>query len=73
MRQYTVLRLLLAGFLFYIAWPYITLGTTLIEKVFWISWLSFLLLVVGSNFATMLQLSRPPVMEQDVQKKRMRG
>lgn len=64
MRQYTVLRLLLAGFLLYFAWPYIPEATTTIEKVFWGSWLSFLFLVIGGNLATSLQLARPPVMEQ---------
>jgi len=64
MRHYTILRLLLAGFLLYFAWPYIPQATTTIEKVFWGSWLTFLLLVIGGNLATSLQLTRTPVMEQ---------
>jgi len=69
MRHYTLLRLLLAGFLLYIAWPYLAEVNTTIEKVFWLSWLSFLLLVIGGNLATGLKLSRPPVMEQDIREK----
>lgn len=64
MRHYTILRLLLASFLLYFAWPYIPEATTQIEKVFWGAWLAFLFLVIGGNFATLLQLSRPPIMEQ---------
>ncbi len=67
MPYYTVLRLLLAAFLLYFAWPYIVQGGSILEKVFWLSWLSFLLLVIGGNLATGLRLSRPPVMEQEVQ------
>lgn len=70
MPYYTVLRLLLATFLLYFAWPYIVQGGSTLEKVFWLSWLSFLLLVIGGNLATGLRLSRPPVMEQEVQEQR---
>jgi len=66
MHYYTVLRLLLAGFLLYFAWPYISQAASMLERVFWASWLSFLLLVIGGNLATGLRLSRPPVMEQEV-------
>lgn len=65
MRHYTILRLLLASFLLYFAWPYIPEATTQIEKLFWGGWLVFLLLVVGGNLATVLRLSNPPVMEQE--------
>lgn len=65
MYHYTILRLLFAGFLLYFAWPYIPEATTQIEKIFWGGWLVFLLLVVGGNLATLLQLSSLPVMEQD--------
>lgn len=64
MQPYTILRLLFASFLLYFAWPYIPEAATQIEKLFWGGWLVFLLLVVGGNLATVLQLSKPPVMEQ---------
>jgi len=64
MHHYTILRILLAGFLLYFAWPYIPGAATQIEKIFWGSWLGFLLLVIGGNLLTLLELSRPPVMEQ---------
>lgn len=64
MHHYTILRLLLCGFLLYIAWPSITLGTTMVEKTFWICWLLFFCLVVGGNLATGLQISRPPKIEE---------
>lgn len=64
MQPYTILRLLFASFLLYFAWPYIPQATTQIEKLFWGTWLGFLLLVVGGNLATVLQLVSPPVMEQ---------
>lgn len=73
MHHYTVLRLLLCGFLLYIAWPYISLGTTLVEKTFWLSWLSFFCLVVGGNLATGLKLSRPPKIEERGDKVRGRA
>lgn len=65
MRQYTILRLLLALFLLYFAWPYIPTATTQLANIFWIVWLTFLVLVIGGNLATLLQLSSPPVMEQE--------
>lgn len=70
MRHYAILRLLLACFLLYFAWPFIPLATTLIEKLFWGAWLLFLLVVIGANFATLLQISKPPIMEQESEKKR---
>lgn len=70
MRYYTILRLLLASFLLYVAWPHIPIATSQVEKVFWGVWLGFLLLVVGGNLATLLQLSRPPKLEQKVEESR---
>ena len=65
MRHYTVLRLLLALFLLYFAWPYIPTATTQLANIFWIAWLIFLVLVIGGNLATLLQLSSPPIMERE--------
>lgn len=64
MRHYTYLRLLLAGFLLYFAWPYIPEATSTMEKLFWGVWLGFLWIVVGGNLATLLQLSKAPLLEQ---------
>ncbi len=65
LRQYALLRLLLAAFFLYFAWPYIPLATSSLETVFWGVWLLFFLLVVGANLATLLQIVSPPVMEQE--------
>ena len=65
MRHYAILRLLLAGFFLYFAWPIIPEATSQIEMIFWGAWLAFFLLVVGANFATLLQITSPPVMEQE--------
>ncbi|MBP1968889.1 hypothetical protein J2Z83_000983 [Virgibacillus natechei] len=70
MRHYAVLRLLLAGFLLYFAWPVIPEATTMLERVFWGGWLGFFLLVVGANFSTLLQMTKPPVMEQENRRER---
>lgn len=70
MKNYAVLRLLLAGLLIYFAWPLIPLATTNLEKLFWGVWLLFFVLVIGANFSTLLQMTSPPVMEQ--QKERIR-
>lgn len=67
MKNYSILRLLLAVFLLYFAWPYIPEAVTQIEKLFWVAWLAFLLLVIGGNLATLLNISHPPVMEQKVE------
>ena len=64
MRHQTILRLLLACFLLYFALPYIPEATLQLERMFWGVWLGFLMLVMGGNLATLLQISRPPVMEQ---------
>lgn len=73
MRINTIVRLLFAGFLLYFAWPYIPMATTQIEKIFWGAWLGFLVLVVGSNLATLLHISRPPIIEQHQKERRRMG
>ncbi|HLR68456.1 hypothetical protein [Virgibacillus alimentarius] len=70
MQHYAILRLLLAGFFLYFAWPLIPEATTQLEIVFWGTWLVFFLVVVGANLATLLQMTLPPVMEQDRAKQR---
>ncbi|ALX48356.1 hypothetical protein [Lentibacillus amyloliquefaciens] len=65
MRHYAILRLLLAGFFLYIAWPVMPDAVIQEAVLFWGVWLGFLLLVVGANFATLLQMTDPPVMEQE--------
>ncbi|WP_010651147.1 hypothetical protein [Oceanobacillus massiliensis] len=72
MRHYAILRLLLSGFFLYIAWPAIPYASSYMEQIFWGGWLVFLLLVVGANFATLLQMTRPPVMEQNQYNRRQR-
>ncbi|KKE79059.1 hypothetical protein NSA56_07285 [Oceanobacillus caeni] len=64
MKNYAILRLLLAAFFLYVAWPYFPYAVTTLEQVFWGSWLVFLFLVIGANLATLLQMTKPPVMEQ---------
>lgn len=73
MKNYAILRLLLAAFLLYVAWPHFPNAALTIEKLFWGSWLAFALLVIGANFATLLQLISPPVMEQEQEKSRAIG
>jgi len=73
MRNYTILRLLLAGFLLYVAWPYFPNAIGMVEKLFWGGWIVFALLVIGANLATLLQLVKPPVMEQKKEKVRQIG
>ena len=70
MRHYTILRLLLAGLLLYFAWPVIPYATNSLELLFWGCWLIFFLLVVGANLASILRMTRPPVMEQEELNKR---
>ncbi|SET44925.1 hypothetical protein SAMN05216389_111142 [Oceanobacillus limi] len=72
MRHYAILRLLLAGFFLYFAWPLIPEASSQMEAIFWGSWLVFFLLVVGANFATLLQMTAPPAMEQEQYRQRQR-
>ncbi|WP_099158755.1 hypothetical protein [Virgibacillus ndiopensis] len=65
MRHYAVLRLLLACFFLYFAWPLIPEATSQIEVIFWGVWLVLFLFVVGANFATLLRMTTSPVMEQE--------
>lgn len=69
-RHYAILRLLLAGFFLYFAWPVIPYATTSLELTFWGIWVLLFLLVVGANLATLLQMTRPPVMEQEYKRRR---
>jgi hypothetical protein len=70
MKHYAILRLLLAAFFLYFAWPFIPNATSTLGFVFWGIWLFFLVLVVGANLATLLQMTRPPVMEQEELRRR---
>ena len=65
MRHYALLRILLAGLFLYFAWPHIPIASSRLEMIFWGAWLFLFLLVVGSNFATLLQMTNPPSMEQE--------
>lgn len=56
-KQYALLRLLLAGFLIYIAYPSIQAQATSTAHLFWFSWLGFLLLVIGANLAVVLRIN----------------
>ncbi|GAA0426014.1 MAG: hypothetical protein ACQEWU_05680 [Bacillota bacterium] len=69
-RHYAVLRLLLAGFFLYMAWPSIPYAVTPIELAFWGGWLIFFLLIVGANIASLLQMIQPPIMEQQKERQR---
>ncbi|GAA0429600.1 hypothetical protein GCM10008983_02460 [Lentibacillus halophilus] len=73
MRHYAILRLLLASFFLYVAWPVIPEAVTTEATLFWGLWLGFFLLVAGSNFASLLQMVTPPVMEQENIQRRQRA
>lgn len=69
LHHFAILRLLIAGLLLYFAWPLIALST-FSETLFWGVWLSFFWLVVGANFATVLTITKPPIMEQEQMRQR---
>ncbi|MFB1050840.1 hypothetical protein [Paraliobacillus sp. JSM ZJ581] len=56
-KQYALLRLLLASFLIYMAYPSLKLQTTSTAHLFWFSWFGFFLLVIGSNLAIVLKIN----------------
>ncbi|MFC0522338.1 hypothetical protein ACFFGV_01880 [Pontibacillus salicampi] len=60
MRQNALLRLLLACFLLYMAWPFLRVQGETLANYFWIGWMVFFVLVAGGNLALLLQLSSPP-------------
>lgn len=64
MHIYATLRLLLSAFFLYFSWPFIPFAVSPVEKMFWGSWLLFLLFVTGGNLATFLKLCDPPALEQ---------
>lgn len=64
-RHYAALRLLLAGFFLYFAWPYIPEASSQLESIFWGVWLVLFLFAFGANLAVLLQMTKPPVMEQE--------
>lgn len=70
MRHYAILRMLLAALFLYFAWPAIPEAVTQLEKLFWGFWLGLLFLVIGANFSTLLQMTSPPVMEQERSRER---
>jgi len=66
--HYAILRILLALFCLYFAWPALISATTAIELIFWSGWFGFLLLIIGANLANLLQIIQPPIMEQELEK-----
>ncbi|KGP73626.1 hypothetical protein [Pontibacillus yanchengensis] len=56
MRQNAILRLMLACFLLYVAWPYLRVQGSPIGSYFWLTWLFFFLLVAGANLAVILRI-----------------
>lgn len=54
MKQYAVLRLLLAGFLLYLALPSIQMHPQGLAQLYWFSWLVLFTLIFGANLATVL-------------------
>lgn len=73
MKNLPTLRLLLAGLMLYFAWSKIPLATSTLEMTFWGMWLFIFLLVVGSNFASLLQMIQPPIMEQSLDDNKFRA
>lgn len=59
-----LLRLLLACFFLYVAWPSIPEATTQLGTVFWGMWLVFFMLVAGANLALMMKLDTTAKLEQ---------
>ena len=66
MRQYAILRLLLAAFFLYLAWPVFPEAATKLAMLFWGMWLVFFLLVTGANVSTLLRMTDPPLLEQEI-------
>lgn len=73
MNNLPILRLLLAALMLYFAWPNILLATSTLEMTFWAIWIGFFLLVVGANFARLLQIIQAPVMEQSYEGNKVRA
>ncbi|CQR48125.1 hypothetical protein BN1058_02472 [Paraliobacillus sp. PM-2] len=55
-KQYAWLRLLLAAFLMYMAFPSMEAQANSTAHLFWFSWLGFFLLVIGANLAIVLRI-----------------
>lgn len=72
MRNHALLKLLLAAFLLYVAWPAIPEAASQQSLVFWAVWLVFFLLAAGANLAVLLQLHPEHSVEQQETKRRMR-
>jgi SNF family Na+-dependent transporter len=73
MKNFPVLRLLLAGVMLYFALPHIPAAVPELEQLFWAMWIGFFLLVFGANLANLLQMIQAPVMEQTMEEKNIRG
>lgn len=73
MKQYALLRILIACFFLYVAWPSVHSNPTQLSSFFWGTWLVFLLLFIGSNFAALLKMTNPPIMEQEAKREFQTG
>ncbi|WP_152657346.1 hypothetical protein [Oceanobacillus sp. CFH 90083] len=74
MKTNIILRLLLVCFFIYIAWPMVPQSSSSLEFLFWGCWLLFAFVFIGANLATLLKMSRPPIMEQEgISKKKQRS
>lgn len=70
-RNRALLRLLLASFFLYIAWPRIHEAQEGSAMLFWGLWLVFFLICAGANLAILLQLQPRPAVEQKKQRMKM--
>ncbi|MCZ0703197.1 membrane protein CcdC involved in cytochrome C biogenesis [Natronobacillus azotifigens] len=69
-KQYALLKLLLALFLLYVAFPMIGSTTVQLVNLFWLVWFLFFLLIIGANLAVLLNIQTQPN-EKYVVKKQM--
>lgn len=70
MHLYALFRILIVGFFLYMARPYLLNVEGTIEFLFWSAWLLLALLILGANLATLLQITHPPLIEQEQKQER---
>ncbi|KGX93365.1 hypothetical protein N781_09930 [Pontibacillus halophilus JSM 076056 = DSM 19796] len=73
MIQHAWLRILLACFLLYMAWPFLGVQGSTVATLFWGAWLAFFLLVIGANLAIVLRFRSKPQFHEKEEKRRLLG
>jgi len=64
----SLFKILLAILFLYIAWPTVSVSLHSFANIFWLCWLCLFFLVVGGNLSTLLKITSPSLLEEEIKR-----